>query len=256
MSKDIKFVAFTDAIEVKTANYYSIKMKDGSVFIYTSVDTFQTIKDYGYDETDYESYTIRLYVTPLAKYISRVLYGGVSFPFSIVGKNLVDLVIPSSSVVEGYSLTNPGSYTVTSSAMVSNRKVDMDFYLNTDQLGSVEGLLKLSQQVIKVMLSKTRSNRFSLGEGTSLMGLLGENSTVIKVSETMTEVLEATENYILKKQSNAITNFFSLTPSLDDKLSSLTLISVNINEENPDRVEVIVQMRTLSVDAITIPMVV
>jgi len=184
------------------------------------------------------------------------LYGEESVDYTISGKNTVDVVLSLRDVVEGYSITEPSSYSVSSSAMVSNEKVDMDFYINKNQVGSVEGLLKLSQQVVKVMLSKARSNRFSLGEGTSLMGLLGETNTVIKVSETMTEVLEATESYILKKQSNAITGFFSLTPSLDDKLSSLSLISVNINEDSPDRVEMIVQMRTLSGDAVTIPMIV
>ena len=257
MKKDIKFIAFTDAVSVVGIVVKTITLRDGSSFDYTGINTLTLIRDYGYSDVDFQSYTLRLVVDSIGKYVTSVIYGDSTIlSFSVIGESFVDVVINTEDIVEAYSIGDTASFRLTSSALVVNSKIDMDFSLSTIGVNSHDGVLKLSQQIVKSLLSRSRSNRHALSEGSSVMSLLGQSADLIKIAEIMTESIEATESFFLKRQSSAELEYFALTPSLDDKLSSLTLGGVKIDENHPDRVEVSIQMVTLSGKAVTIPMVV
>lgn len=254
--KDLKFVNFTDAISILSINYYSIKMKDESLFIFTGIETLDSIKRYGYQESDYSIVTLRMQVSPTSSFINRVLYSNaLELSFSAVGKGYIDVIIPVRDIIPGASILSSTSYYITSSALVTADRVEMDFAIPAREFQPVEGVLKLSQQVIKILLSKVRSNRYLLSEGTDILSLLGNVSTPVKISEVFQESLEATENFIIERQNTSVASFFTVAGSFDDKLSSLSLISVTIDENNPDRAEVLIQMRTASGDAVTIPII-
>lgn len=255
--KDIKFVSFTDTIDILGIQYQSATMIDGSSFIFNGSDSIDVIESYGYSYSDFKSYTMRLTVDPTTKYIDNILYGeDVSVSFAAVGDKVIDVTIPVSKIVTAYPINKRSSFYATSSAMVANKKVDMAFLLSTASVQPIEGSLKLSQQVMKSILSRLRSNRFLVAEGSQVLGLLGTPSNPLKISEVITEALESVEDFYLRKQGYGTSSLFSKPDDLNDKLSSLSLISVKIDEENPDRVNVLIRMRTMAGDAIVVPIII
>lgn len=255
--KDLKFITFTDLIEIRSIGYHSIVMKDGTTFIYKGLETQDIMKNYGYDiDLDVDKYLVRMELTPTARYIDEVRYGDdIQVSFTTSSPTIIHTHIPVSIINPGYPPLSAASYIITTSALTANNRVDMDFSISQDKVSSVSGALKLSQQVIKILLSKMRTNRYSLAEGTGLTGVLGSSVSPVKLTEILTESLEATQDFIIKKQSLG-TSIFSAQPSLDDKLRTLTLGSINVDPDNPDRIEATINMKTSAGSDISIPIII
>ena len=256
--RDISFVQYSDAIRVDKAYYYAITASNDETGEITQhifrdgVNPFQEIADYN---GTIVSYSLILEVSPTSKYISTLTYAErYSIPFVRYGDNRVLITVPSTYVNEATiggenSELDVTSYYLTSSALTKNSALSMSFEVNKHTLGQATGALKLSQQVIKAILSRFRSNRFALGEGTGLLTSLGKNLNKQMLSEVITDALDATEHYILSNQN--ATNNLSVSP--DELLSELLVSSISVTE---DRAEATLIIVTEAGSAVTIPVLI
>lgn len=256
--KDISFVLFTDLITIQAVQYRTFVMRDGSRFDYTSLDTLDTIKNYGYNlDTDLSYYVLRLQVSPSNTYIETVTYGEEhELSFSKIGKDLLEVTLLVTQEKIAFPILSGASFEITSSALTTNKQVDMQFLVSENKISSTTGLLKLSQQVIKILLSNIRTNRYSISEGTSLLSLLGQNVSPIELVEGLTEAIESTKNFILKKQSITSADFFNVGSDADERLVSMYLVNIETLETDPSQIKATIRMVTAAGNNLNIPILV
>ena len=98
---------------------------------------------------------------------------------------------------------NQMSVVVVSDQATGRRRVRL-FFGPTLQVSDVDGVQKLIQGVVKILLTSVGSNRFKLGQGGNLLKMLGTNldpSSQAKISTTISQAVSATEEQVLNAQA-------------------------------------------------------
>ena len=118
----------------------------------------------------------------------------------------------------------------------------------TNRVKSFSGTQKLIQQVVKILLSEAGSNRFSLGEGGSLLGglsFVSGSGNISLVIATVSDSIESVESFIIEKQTGQ-------QLSNDERLLSLT--AEDFSETLDGSLEVKIRLRTFAGEDVTIPL--
>lgn len=92
---------------------------------------------------------------------------------------------------------------VVSNQVTGKRRVRL-FFGPTLQVRSVQGIQKLIQGVVKVLLTNVGSNRFALGQGGNLLRLMGTNidpGSQTKIATSLAQAISATEEQIINGQA-------------------------------------------------------
>ncbi len=142
------------------------------------------------------------------------------------------------------------SVVVVSNQVTGKRRVRL-FFGPTLQVERVEGIQKLIQGVVKVLLTSVGSNRFLLGQGGNLLKLVGSNldpGSQSKIATMLSQAISSTEEQVLNAQARE-----SGLPS-DERLLTLSLGNVVFFEETLE-VQASVRLTTFAGSSALVPLV-
>ena len=199
MSRDLRFIAVVDSIEI------------------LSVEELEGVANR----------TLRISCNGGVRYANRVYVNdfGVN-DFTVISDTALLMEVPS--VAEDLEVTEM-DLVVTSSAVTSTSKVELVF-APTKNVGSVEGIQKLIQQVVKTLLSEKASNRFAPAEGGGLLNSLGGGMGAdagARLATAVQEAVTATSEHIIAAQTGS-------SVSLEERLLSLTMTGLSFNSSTQE----------------------
>lgn len=189
-----------------------------------------------------EGLTVKLSVRPTALTVSGIeitdfTYGVVTLgtsDFTILSSNEVRFDKPKELINSDFALVD---YLFITSKLTNTSDAKLLFNPTTRVI-SVDGLQKLVQQVIKILLSKSGSNRFSTTEGGNLLdGLGGGTDNIENTIAVIEQSVEQTKTFIRQEQA------LNATPSAE-RLSQLEVSEYSVTEDGILNVKI--TLRTLS----------
>ena len=202
--KDLQVISFVDLIEVDFAE-----------------------KPTAYSETLYVT------VSPLATYVNSIIINNIPMTsYTILSTNMIQITLPE--ILKTEPLSNL-SYVFTTSVLTALRNTDLLFTPGTTSLSSVSGIQKLSQQVIKLLLTTYGSNRWYPNQGAHLLGSLGEIIDMQGIAAELTESIRAVSNHLISEQ-------VAQSLPADERLLSLSLESIEVKDKDA----VIAKMKLVS----------
>jgi len=199
VSRDLRFIAVVDSIEI------------------LNVEELEGVANR----------TLRISCNGGVRYANRVYVNdfGVN-DFTVISDTALLMEVPS--VAEDLEVTEM-DLVVTSSAVTSTSKVELVF-APTKNVGSVEGIQKLIQQVVKILLSEKASNRFAPAEGGGLLSSLGSgmgDESSARLATAVQEAVTATSEHIIAAQTSS-------RVSLEERLLSLTMTGLSFNSSTQE----------------------
>ena len=196
--------------------------------------------------------TVTINVLPTANYINGIeltdeIYGLAVVPFSaitILSSTSLKFVKPSSHVSSDYTKIDFLFFTNTLTDTNNARLI----FNPSERVVSSEGVQKLIQQIVKIILSSAGSNRYALAEGGDLLRSLGSvdnSSDVSYFIASIEDAVERTKQYIVEQQLG------QNVPS-DERL--LSLFVDNYTQTADGYLEVNLSLKTLAGRNVTIPL--
>jgi len=166
--------------------------------------------------------------------------------FTLIDRRTLHLRLPSQ--LDGVTAAEM-DVRVFSSQQTRRGSAVMEFDL-TDRFTSVEGSQKLAQQVVKTLITTTKTNRFNESEGGNLLKSLGGSlspTETSKVASSVSRAVADTQSFYLESQGR------SKLP-LDERLLKLSLSSVEFNSSTLE-VTAVIRMTTFSGKTELLPIV-
>jgi len=196
--RDLRFITLTDAIPVVAIS--EVPTSDSSRML-------RLVTDGGVE------YTSRVYINDL----------GID-TFTVTSTRVLLVTLPS---VLGSIDISEMDVSISSSRRTSTLEpVELNFG-TTKAIGSVEGIEKLVQQVVKSLLSNSGSNRYSTMEGGDLLkGLSGAELT----PSGRSKVASIIQSAVTQTQSDIVLNQTSQRMPSDERLLSLELVGVDFDD--------------------------
>ena len=191
--RDIQFISYLDAIEATEA---SRSISDPSVVFIT--------------------------VAPLATYINNVFVNDVQVTsFTILDRTTLRAVLPSSMVDLSFSQI---TFTFTTSVLTALKNIELYFSTGSIDITPISGIQKLSQHVVKLLLTSPLSNAWDRSQGSRLMDVIGATISVQQLTPDIMGAVSAVEATIFDEQT-----FQTLIP--EERLVSLTVSSLDTSED-------------------------
>ena len=195
--KDIQFISIVDSLSIS-----KIEEVDGS-----------------------SPRSIDIYGDKGLKYAKRVSINAIGVDsFTVLSSNVLRVVLPDQAA--SLPITEIQA-SVLSSRLSSTRAVSLEF-APTMNLTHVEGIQKLVQQVVKLLLSGRGSNSFAPSDGGGLVSALGlslspSNSTAIATA--LSQAVSRTQATMTSSQ-----NSLRSSPR-SERLLSMTLLGIEFSED-------------------------
>lgn len=177
----------------------------------------------------------------------RVLINDYGVDSFIVASDTSILVNPP-AIFDTLSVSQM-NFEVASSSYTGGRSARLIFG-PTKNVRKVEGLQKLVQQLVKTLLSRVNSNKFTSGEGGGLLDSLGSSlssDAQSRITATVSQAVSQTESQVKAAQSGAR----GLQSS--ERLLSFTLTGVSFVEDRQE-VRATIKLVTYAGKSIDIPL--
>ena len=190
-------------------------------------------------------YIIYVEVDPVATYVNNVMINDFPVPFIVYSEKVIRADITTITTLHSLSLAEM-VFTFTSSVLTALKNTEIVFSPGSTRITQVEGIQKLSQQVIKLLLTGGGSNRWAPEQGTELLDGIGATVDISALSGNLVEAVSSVEGMIIQDQ-------VSKSLPLEERLVSLSLVSM---DSGIDSVTVKISMTTAAGSSYTIPLAV
>jgi phage baseplate assembly protein W len=210
------------------------------------VDDLQVISQE--DIEDAEPRTIRVVSRGGFNNAQRVIINNLGLDSFLIISDTVLLVEPGSSF-DNVPVQNM-DIVVVSSALTGTRRARL-FFGPTKRLKRVNGVQKLIQHIVKMLLTNSNTNKFRLSEGGNLLKLLAFPLTPASQSRIVTglsQAISSVEDQLVSSQTA------SVGLAADERLLSLSLGEVVFLQETLE-VQATVRLVTFAGNTVNVPLV-
>ena len=202
------------------------------------------------DSVEDKGATITLSVRPTSLYISSIevtdsQIGLVVIPFSditILSETTLRFKKPAALASSNFSVA---LYSFVTTVVTNSDRAQLIFN-PTSRVVSTSGTQKLLQQIVKVLLTNSGTNRYHVEEGGDIMSFLGETSTEAEaLLAPVADAVQRTKEFIIQQQ------LAKSIPS-SERLLSLEIADYTISGDG--YLEIKIRVQTLSGESVNIPL--